>query len=190
MPDWLGLTLDPDEKATVKTVAVGSSAEKDGFKVGDEIQTLDRQPVISIADVQWVLEHADEPGKIRAKVLRKGKELRLDINLGKGWRRKGDFSWRMSNEVFWGVTAQPLTTGERKKLGLDNSILAVQVKYNPSPLKKNDVIVGLNGQRLRQSYSEFLADIAQNTAPGQELSVTVIRQGKQRVVAIKLPKEL
>ena len=85
---------------------------------------------------------------------------------------------------------QPLTKGQRKELGLDDSVLAVRVKYNPSPLKKDDVIVGLNGQKLRQSYSEFLAYIAQKTVSGQKLSVTVIRRGRQLEVVVKVPEEL
>ena len=191
MPDWLGLTLDPHEKATVKFVAAGSSAEKAGFKIADRIQTLAGQPMISIADVQWVLEQAEEPGRIRAVVLRNGKQLRLDLTLGKGWRRKGDFSWRASNEVFSPTgEIEALTAAERKKLGLDGSALAVRLKYNHRPLVKGDVVVGLNGQRLRQSASEFLAYIAQQTKPGQKLSVTVIRQGKPLVVVVTVPKEL
>ena len=71
MPDWLGLMLDPDEKATVKSVAAGSSAERAGFKVADRIQTLAGQPIISIADVQWVLEQAKAvPAANAAGILR------------------------------------------------------------------------------------------------------------------------
>ena len=123
MPDWLGLTLDPDERPTVKSVARGSSAKKDGFKRGDQIKTLDGQPIISIADVQWVLEHADDTARIQAKVRRNGATLDLALSLPSGWRRKGDFSWRASNEVFSPVgVGQPLTKGQRKELGLDDSV--------------------------------------------------------------------
>ena len=51
MPEVVGLTLDPKEKATVKSVARGSWAEKDGFKADDEILSLEGQAILSIADV-------------------------------------------------------------------------------------------------------------------------------------------
>jgi serine protease Do len=46
MPDVLGLELDPRERATVKAIASGSPAAMDGFKAGDEILTLDGQPIL------------------------------------------------------------------------------------------------------------------------------------------------
>jgi serine protease Do len=63
-PKILGLVMDPAAKATVKSVRGGSTAEIDGFKPGDEITTLSGQPVLSIADIQWVLHHAGPSGKI------------------------------------------------------------------------------------------------------------------------------
>src|SRR6266446_51411 len=55
LPDVLGITLDPKERATVLKVAGGSTADKGDFRPGDEIATLEREPLLSIADVQWVL---------------------------------------------------------------------------------------------------------------------------------------
>jgi hypothetical protein len=54
MPDPLGLTLDPEERCTVKRVAAGSAAEKAGFQPGDDLLRLEGQPLVSVADVQWV----------------------------------------------------------------------------------------------------------------------------------------
>src|SRR5262245_30458158 len=65
-PKVLGLILDPKETATVKNVVSGSSAEKDGFRPGDELQTLQGQPLLSIADVQWVLHNAGGTATLKA----------------------------------------------------------------------------------------------------------------------------
>jgi len=59
-PKILGLVMDPAQRARVLDVTAGSQAERDGFKVGDDIATFDGQPVLSIADLQWVLHHAGE----------------------------------------------------------------------------------------------------------------------------------
>jgi len=61
MPDAVGLALDPDERAMVRAVAPGSAAEKAGFEAGDRIIAMEGQPILSIADVQWVLHTAKAP---------------------------------------------------------------------------------------------------------------------------------
>src|SRR5207248_2675601 len=61
-PKGQGLILDPKEKATVKDVKAGTPAERAGFKPGDQIRSLDGQPLLSIADVQWVLHRASADG--------------------------------------------------------------------------------------------------------------------------------
>src|SRR6185295_18500045 len=68
MPDVVGLSLDLKERATVKAVAAGSPAEKGGFKAGDSIRKLNGQPILSIADVQWVLQTCKEPCTLEAEV--------------------------------------------------------------------------------------------------------------------------
>ena len=94
MPEAVGLSLDPKEKAHVKSVAAGSAAEKAGFKAGDEILTLQGQPIISIADVQWVLHNAGEPATLTAQVLRRRKKLDLMVELAEDWRRHSDIAPR------------------------------------------------------------------------------------------------
>ncbi len=86
MMDVVGLTLDPKEKASVTAVAAGSAAEKGGFKTGDRILTVEGQPVLSIADVQWVLHNRDS-GAVKAQVDRGGKTTELTLTLAAGWRR-------------------------------------------------------------------------------------------------------
>ena len=61
MPDAVGLEMDMDEMATVKGVVGDSVAEKSGFQAGDKILRLDGQPLISIADLQWVVHNAETP---------------------------------------------------------------------------------------------------------------------------------
>ncbi len=186
MPDVLGLSLDLAERATVKDVAAGSSAEKDGFKPGDEILTLEGQPLISIADVQWVLERAKDGSKLKAELKRGGSRMSLPLSLPPGWRRKGTFHWR---EATWAsfrpdLGAEDLKPDERAALKLGPNSTAFRVTYagpGASTFQKGDVVVEVDGQRQGLStFSLFLAHVAQKTLPGSKISFTVLRAGKEQ----------
>src|SRR5262249_23727549 len=61
-PKSQGLILDPRERATVLRAEKDTPAEKAGFKAGDVILSLAGQPLLSIADVQWVLQQIPAAG--------------------------------------------------------------------------------------------------------------------------------
>ncbi len=180
MPDALGLSLDPKEKATVAAVAPGSPAQKDGFQAGDEIATLEGQPVVSIADVQWVLEHA-KATSLKAEVKRGGAAKAMDVSLPAGWRRKGDFSWRGSTEIVSPLPegSEDLDADERKMLGLSATAIATRVKWPAKGFQKDDVIVEVEGRRSGLTVSDFVAYANQKKQPGDKIPVTVLRAGKE-----------
>ncbi len=187
MPDNLGLSLDPAEKATVKAVAPGSSAEKDGFKAGDGILALEGQPILSIADAQWVLTHAKQARSIKAEVSRGGEKRSMTLSLPAGWRRKGDISWRGSNEIFSPLPddSQDLDADERKKLGLAAGATAIRVRWAGKGFQKDDLIVEVDGQRT-WTASDVLAYVAQKRLPGDTIAVAVLRAGKEARLQLKL----
>src|SRR2546421_895462 len=90
MPEVIGLALDPAESATVKNLLAGSAAEKAGFNAGDKILVLEGQPILSIADVQWVLQNAAQPATLNARVLRRLTKVNLALDLAADWRRLSD----------------------------------------------------------------------------------------------------
>ena len=68
-PKTLGLILDPHQLATVQRVDHASPAAQAGFEKGDQILKLAGQPLLSIADVQWVLQQTDVGGgDVRAEI--------------------------------------------------------------------------------------------------------------------------
>ena len=72
-PKAVGLVLDPKERATVLELVERTPAAKAGFKTGDVIQTPGGQPLLSVADVQWMLHRtAPEGGTVKAWVLQGG----------------------------------------------------------------------------------------------------------------------
>ncbi|MEO1528266.1 MAG: Trx7/PDZ domain-containing (seleno)protein [Planctomycetota bacterium] len=100
-PKTLGLIMDPNELATVKEVTPGSVAADAGFRQGDVIDALEGQPLLSIADIQWVLDQVDSAGgEIVADVTRQNRQGKLRLKLEEGWRKNGDLSWRVST---WGL---------------------------------------------------------------------------------------
>ena len=195
MPDTLGLSLDPKERATVKAVAAGSAGEKAGFKSGDRIVKLEGQPILSCADVQWVLHTTADPGQVKAEVDRGGKVEVLTLPLVQGWRRAGDFTWRAS---LWelsfsliGARSMALPAPERKKLGLADTAFALRVAHVQAPgktsLQKDDVILDIDGQKTIQNENEFLAYLAQAKKPGAKVKLTVLRSGQRKEHEMPLP---
>ncbi|HEX5272133.1 MAG TPA: Trx7/PDZ domain-containing (seleno)protein, partial [Gemmataceae bacterium] len=79
-PKTLGLILDPKEKATVLRAEKNSLAAEAGFEAGDEIARLGGQPLLSMADLQWVLHQAPAEGTaLKAEVRRGGRTVALTL---------------------------------------------------------------------------------------------------------------
>ncbi|MCA9055509.1 MAG: thioredoxin family protein, partial [Planctomycetaceae bacterium] len=93
-PKSIGLVLDPKERARITDVTSGSLAEQAGFQPGDHIESLNGQPLLSMADVQWVLHQTSPDGaNLPAVVTRNGKSQSLTLSLPDGWRQLDDISW-------------------------------------------------------------------------------------------------
>lgn len=194
-PKALGLILDPKEKAKVKQIAAGSSVESDGFRVGDEIMSLAGQPLLSIADVQWVLHHAGETDKLAAEVLRDGQKRSLTLTLVKGWRQLDDISWRATSwdlrrMTLGGLRLESLSDDLRRELKLPSDQLALLVKhvgqYNEHAVAKragflkDDILIAVDGDRSPLTESGLIAKLLKTKHSSDRITVTVLR-GSQRL---------
>lgn len=201
-PEIIGLAMDPLEKARVKRVGPGSSAAKAGMRAGDEIETLDGQPIISIADIQWVLHHAKSPAVLKANVRRGGRSVSVSVSLPTGWRRQGDIRWRattweMNRLVGGSLKWADLTSPERKKLGLAPHATAIRVDYvgwwgpyqagKRAGFLKDDVMISFDGQRKLKTVNEFYAYAMNKTTKGKKVAVQILRNGKQ--MTLQLPMQ-
>ncbi len=87
-PDRIGIVLDPEEKAAVTRVKAESSAAIAGIEVGDRITRLAGQPILSIADVEWILYAAEDVATLPVELERAGRKEETSIKLTRGWRSR------------------------------------------------------------------------------------------------------
>jgi serine protease Do len=202
MPDVAGLSLDSKEKAKVARVASGSAAERSGFKTGDEILSLEGEPLLSIADVQWVLHNATDPATLKAQVSRGRRKVNLTLNLDTGWRRNADFSWRTTT---WdlrrmstgGLVLRELTEEQRQRQAANSPNTGLFVQYvgqygdhaagKRAGFQTNDVIVSVDGKTSRMTESELIGYVVRNKMPGAKIPVTILRDGER--MNLELPAQ-
>jgi serine protease Do len=200
MPDVVGLKLDPQELATVASVTEKSAAASAGFAKGDKIVALAGQPMLSIADVQWVLHNAKSPAKLAAVVERDGAQKELTLTLAKDWRKADDVSWRptsweLRRMATGGLRLESIPAEELAKLDLDSDQLALRVKhvgqYNEHAAAKNagfqqgDVIVEFDGSTSPLTETQLMALAMTEHRRGEKVPVKVRRAGK--TVDLQLP---
>ncbi len=194
LPQSIGLNLDNQERAVIKSVVENSPAFTAGLKAGDTLATLEGQPLISTADVQWVLDHAPATGTLKAGILRDGNASELSIPLSDGWRSKQDISWRPTTWGFrgmiGGLLTEDLSDEVRAERGLNKESMALLIKHvgqfgphaaaKNAGFKVNDLIIELDGKTDRITESAVLGQLIQNKKPGVKVK-TVVRRGDQRL---------
>jgi serine protease Do len=199
-PKAIGLVLDPDKKAVIKNIIEGSPAAAAGLELGDEISHMQGQPLLSMADVQWVLQHIPaDGGVLNLNVLRDGESTTKTIALAKGWRRADDISWRVSS---WGLRRiatggmrlNELDAASRRERGIEGK-MALEVsslgKFGPhatalkTGFKEGDVLVEFNGQDALESEAALFAHVCQNCRAGVKVPVKFVRNGK--IQSLMLP---
>ncbi len=200
-PKSIGLILDPDELATVKEVRRGTPAAAAGLTRGDVIRSFDGQPMLSIADVQWVLHNVDPAGgRVRMSVERNGRRRDLTLALADGWRREGDLSWRVTS---WGLRRiaaggmllEPLSDDGRRELSLSPDAMALGVRHlgtggphgaaHRAGVRKGDVLIAFGGRKDLKKEQDVHAYVLASTKPGDSLPITVLRE--RRTLTFELP---
>ncbi|MFT5410714.1 MAG: serine protease Do [Verrucomicrobiales bacterium] len=132
-PSIVGIEFRKDQRATVARVAAGSAAAQAGLRAGDQISLLDGQPIVSVADVQWVLHEAGDAASIKVGVNRGSQIIGLKLELHKGWRRESDISWRTSS---W----------ELRRMAAGGMLLVREAGANPGKLSLRTKHVGQYGE--------------------------------------------
>ena len=205
MPDVLGLHFSPKHRAKISKITSGSSAEKDGFRRADEILTLNGQPMISIADVQWVLHRASENTTLPATVDRHGKEINLTLTLNPGWRKGSDISWRTTTGelrlvALGGMALQDLSNTERQRNGIGETEMALNVERvsrggrrssgqtnaERAGIQRGDTVIAYGDRTDRLTESGIIGYVLQDNPQSKTLPVKLLRNGRQIEVELSL----
>jgi hypothetical protein len=194
-PKAIGLILDPRERASVVEVTPQTPAAEAGFQAGDRILTLAGQPLLSMADVQWVLHHTPaRGGRLAAEVQRGDRTLHLTLELSDGWRQKDDISWRASTwqlrqMALGGMLTKPLSEDERQALKLPSGQMALKVQhvgqYAPhdgakkAGVRAGDILVAYDGRSDLVRETDLLAYALRQVPPGRTAPATFLRDGQR-----------
>jgi serine protease Do len=203
-PKILGLILDPSEMATVTRVEPQSLAEQAGFQAGDVLEALAGQPLLSLGDVQWVLNGASPDGaKLTADVRRAGSPLQLTLTLPPHWRRQGDISWRVSTwhlrrRALGGMYLKALDDEERAGLKLPPNTTALRVEHvgqfaphdvaKRAGFAKGDVITLFDERSDLLRETDVLAYVLREKNGGDRIATTVLRDGRTQALTYEIPK--
>jgi hypothetical protein len=195
-PTNLGLTMDVDNGLLVKSVAAGSPAASSGIAAGDQLVNLSGQPLISLADIQWALNGAPNEGNLAVKLLRGGQSLEKSIALRGNWK-KSDIAWRASSwyGLRQGLKTEALSADDKARLGLSPDSLALVVKnlfgksakaLPDAGVKKDDVIVAVDGKTNAMSESDFLIYLLLTLGPKESVKLTILRGGQRHEVNVPM----
>lgn len=194
LPDNLGFILEVDRGDVVERVEPDSPAAKSGLEKGDVLETLAGQPVNSLGDAQFILDHVPKNGEIEVSWRRGGELIARKLELQEGWRRS-DISWRPSmihmvpSARLYG---RDLNADERKAHGLSEKQLAfwqkrpIHKQARAAGVVENDIILGFDGKQLELDAYDFLRYVRQIYVVGDRVTINLIRGGKR----LNLPMEL
>jgi serine protease Do len=194
LPDVIGLKLDPKKRATVTAVTDGSPADIAGIEPGDEI-TAFGGPVISIADMQWMLHRTPAKGATLPMVIARGQESKaLRLVLAEGWRA-GDISWRPTTWelralALGGLKLRTLTASERSQAKIPEDAAGLQVEHlgwygeharaKNSGMDKGDIILAVDRRKDFDSESALIAHLLREKRRGEKVTIHAQRGKEQR----------
>jgi S1-C subfamily serine protease len=195
--------MDPQERALVKRVEANSPAAAAGFAAGDVITRMAGQPLLSIADIQWVLQQVPaEGGRVMAEVRRGGEPLTspLTLELPAGWRRLDDIAWRASSwelrrHGLGGLYLKALDADGRESLRVEDNTMALRAQHvgefaphdraKRAGFRKGDVVVAFDGRKDFLRETDLLAYALELAKVGKQVEVDIVRDGQK--VRLALP---
>ncbi len=192
-PDNLGLSVDPKDGQRIARVAINSAAARAGLRAGQIITHVNGQPIISIADIQWVLHNLTNNAEL-VRIQVAGSSRLHTVRTAVGWK-KTDISWRGS---LWNmhprmrVYLPPASANELRNLRLPAGHHALKVKWintgskegraaRDAGLRLNDFVIAINGKPLdkKMDHRTFNAFVKLNYKSGQKLPLTLMRNGRR-----------
>ena len=194
LPDVIGLRMDPETMGTIAHVERGSVAANAGLRAGDQIEQFGGQPILSTADLQWVLHNADDPAELELVVQRDNAQKEFTLKLNKSWRRMCDISWRattwdLRRMATGGMFLKDLDDEQRRERKINENELGLIAQHvgeygehavaKNAGFQKGDILIAVDGKKSRMSESELIAYTI-SRAKGSKIKCEVQR-GDQRL---------
>ena len=185
LPDAVGMHMNPRELATVQRVQANSIAATAGIRPGDRILRLGGQPIISTADLQWVLHNAADKDTIEVQIKRNSDANErpptktISLKLPDGWRL-GLSDWRFFNRgllrQLLGFNVKQMSTQQAKRLGLDGKMaLLVDRTSRDVAMQTGLGIVAIDGKREPMTVGALTAYVFRNKKKGSKLKITTMQ---------------
>ena len=193
-PNLTGMHFRKDRAATISRVEPGSPAAAAGLRAGEQISFFGGQPILSVADVQWVLHGAGDEDSIQIRVKRAGAWVDLELELRPGWRRRSDISWRTSS---WelrrmgsgGMLLERDPDANRGKLALRAKHVGQYGEHavaKRAGVIKGDLLIEFDGRSDDWTESQLFAYAMQHRKPGELVPIKIKRGGKVLEMKIKM----
>lgn len=201
-PKILGIIMDPKTARTVKSVVADTPAAKAGLQMGDEIITCESQPIISTADIQWVLHRIGSQSQLKCEVQRGGAKLPLTIALNDGWRERDDIGWRVTSwekrrSLTGGLKLDSITDEERRQASLPEKALGLKVKHvgqfaphdvaKRAGFKNGDILIKFGQWDQPMTESQLLVALLKEANSGDQCAVDIARGDRRLTLELKLP---
>ena len=196
MPQRIGLTMDVDDGLIVKEVADESPAAQSGIAAGDQLTALAGQPLVSTADIQWVLHTSPSDVKLPVEFRRGSQTLAKTITLSGDWK-KSDIAWRASSwyGLRQGVKLEPVPSAEKEQRGIADDRMALAVKglfgkggphLKQAGVEANDIVVAVNDRTDLLTETDFLAYLRLEHGPDDSIKLTVLRGDRRHELTVPL----
>lgn len=177
--------------ALIAEVMEGAPAEQAGLRAGDIVLEYEGEEVTLSSDLPPMVGRTPVGETARLTVLREGREIELDVKIGKLPTDEDAVPVQPSRDGGpssgpLGMTVEPLPSELAESLGLSGGVVVTNVGRGPAldaGIRPRDVITELNRRTIRtvEDFREAVASLPSNRA----VSVRVIRQGRATYLVMK-----
>jgi serine protease Do len=182
--------LSNAQGALVAAVSDDTPAARAGVKAGDVVTAVGDQTVKSPKDLSRLVADLSPGDKEKLSLMRDGKSMDVDVTIGGNDSGKlqaaantGDMQ---QTGPSLGLALSDLNDDTRSQLNLpDGATGAVVAKVNPDKsaaavgIQEGDVIVGVNGQQVRDAHQAKIA-VADAAKAGKKSVLLLIERGENK----------
>ena len=178
--------------ALVSQVISGSPAEKSGIEVRDVIIEFDEVEIIYSGDLPQTVGSIRPGSKIKAKVLREGKEKTLNIEVGALPESPQIATSNKQNEPGnLGLIVRELSFEERRELKISHGVLVSDISPEgigaQAGIRVGDIITYVGNQKIRTNR-ELENSLERSKEFSDTVMVGIFRDGVQTFRSVKLTK--